>query len=617
MHIFIVVNMKADRLILLVLLAVVAIKFFTGFPLDSASFPGGTDVAHFFTNTWYIDTYGVTKWNYWWYGGFPFLKFYPPIAFLLTAFVGKIAEVGPLVAYKLVNNLFLTLDVLAFYFFVREFKLSKETEIISTTIFAFIPVFAYFFVDGRFTTLLNLFFALLYWKFLKRGLDRGGLVNASISISALFLSISFLTHHTTTLLFIVVSSAWALIYRPKFETVKKLFLICILTLAITAWWSFPFFLETYKTNLGSSGLYSRAVGNVNVADIAYRIRTSALESPYFVSSIEPYLLILLAASIVVAYLLSLARFRDKTVRDFIILSAFIVAMFFFIRYERSVIFLAVPVSIIAAEGFGLIKGRLHYLPAALFIILVATSYFLIRPQMNEVPNYPDIPKDGRVIFFPMGAAYVTSNRDMKNFYDVIFSPMNGHEDIRGWHDESQFVGVYAAEKYGYIQNVSDLMSYGKGDYYKLLSAGYVNYVVVNNNATAFLDYFNDSRFKEIYSDSMFTTFQLNPKSSYVEFNGNPAQSNMSKIADKIEINATCQKGTVVIKESYNDNWNISINGSPAATTYNEYGFTKLSSDVSGKCSIVMEFRNPEYYSAFYLISIITLLFVLFNILKNF
>jgi hypothetical protein len=237
--------------------------------------------------------------------------------------------------------------------------------------------------------------------------------------------------------------------------------------------------------------------------------------------------------------------------------------------------------------------------------------------MNEVPNYPDIPKDGRVIFFPMGAAYVTSNRDMKNFYDVIFSPMNGHEDIRGWHDESQFVGVYAAEKYGYIQNVSDLMSYGKGDYYKLLSAGYVNYVVVNNNATAFLDYFNDSRFKEIYSDSMFTTFQLNPKSSYVEFNGNPAQSNMSKIADKIEINATCQKGTVVIKESYNDNWNISINGSPAATTYNEYGFTKLSSDVSGKCSIVMEFRNPEYYSAFYLISIITLLFVLFNILKNF
>ena len=600
--------MKTDKLILAILAAAVLIKFFTGFPLDNQTIPGGTDVAHFLTNTWYISTYGMTKWNYFWYGGFPFMRYYPPLAFLITSFIGK--AMGFLVAYKFVNNLFLALDVLAFYFFVREFKLSKEKEIVSTIIFSFIPIFGYFFVDGRFPTLINVFFALLYWKFLKRSLDNKKLTD--ITIAALFIGISLLTHHTTTFLFILVSSVWALIYKPSFGTIKKLIAIGILTIGITAWWSIPFFLETLTTSTG--GLYLRSVGNVYVGDIMYRIRTSVLQSPFYTSNAEPYLLAVLAVFISAMALLSLKKYRDKTTRDFIILSIFIIAMLLVVRYERSVIFLAVPISIIVAEGFDTIKRKLRLVAEIAFIALVIASYFLIRPQMYEIPNYPNIPKDGRVIFFPIGSAYVTNSMEMKNFYDVIFSPMSGQENIRGWHDESQLVGKDAAYKWGYILNVSDPQDIGKTEYYNLLSEGYINYVVVNKNATSFLNYFNDSMFKEIYSDSMFSAYQINPKSTYVEINGGPVQSNVTKSKDTIDINTTCQKGTLVVKESYHQMWNAEINGKKAAVSFNDYGFIKLDSNIDGNCRIALKFEDPSYYSIFYVISIAAMIFILISLI---
>lgn len=604
--------MKVNKLILLILFAIVALKFFTGFPLDNTSFPGGTDVAHFFTNTWYIDAYGVTKWNYWWYGGFPFLKFYPPIAFLLTAFVGK--ALGALVAYKFVNNLFLALDVLAFYFFVREFKLSKEKEIVSTIIFAFIPIFAYFFVDGRFPTLINVFFALLYWKFLKRSLDSRRFTD--ISIAALFISISLLTHHTTTFLFIAISSAWAIIYKPKLETMKKLLIIGIMTLAITAWWSFPFLIETSGSSLGSGSLFSRAVGSVYVGDLVYRIKTSVLSSPYYASNFEPYILIGLATSILAASLLSLTKYKDKTTRDFILLSVFIVAMLLVVRYERSVIFLSVPVAIIIAEGLAVIKGNMRLVVEIGFILLIATSYFLIRPQMNEISKYPDIPKDSRVVFFPIGAAYVSSSQDMKNFYDVIFSPMNGREDIRGWHDESQLVGANAANKVSYLNNVSDPLHTNINNYYDLLRAGFINYVVVNRNDTEIVNYFSKSTMTEIYSDNMFLAYELNPKSSYIELNGKSVAANITKDTDQIKISTDCQKGIVNVKESYNSLWKVSINNQPTKTSFNQYGFMQFNSGSNGPCEINMSFESPWFYSIFYFVTLGTIVFILISIFSK-
>jgi len=619
--------MKADKLLLICLAAVVIVKFIAGFPLDNSTIPGGTDVAHFFTNSWYIATHGLTKWNYFWYAGFPFLRYYPPLSFLITGFLARL--VGIFSAYKFVNDLFLTLTPLAFYLFLREFKLSREKEIVALIIFSFIPIFAYFLVDGRFTTIVNVFFALLYWKFLKRSLDTKGFYN--ISAAALLLGLSLLTHHTTTFLFIIISSAWALIYKTSFETIKKLVAIFILTLALTAWWSLPFFIETVNTS--KSGLYLRVVGGIYVGDVIYRIRTSVLQSQYYITSFEPYIIVSLAAFMAVISLMALTRYRDKTTRDFILLLIFIVIMVFFVRYERSVVFAAVPFSFIAAEGLGLLKKKLRMVATASFILLLAASYLLIRPQIFEVPNYPDIPKDGRIIFFPIGGEYRTGELEMKNFYSVILSPMNDQENIRGWHDESQLIGNSAPEKISYLNNVSNPINTSKDDYYKLLSAGYINYVAVNKNDTEMLNYFKSSdpnsnsnststsKFKEIFSDGMFAVYEINPKATYVEFNGAPAANtgvdNVKKMNDEIEIDTNCQKGTVVIKESYHQMWQASINGRQQKVSFDDYGMIQLDSNFEGNCKIILKFQDPQYYLIFYLISAIAIVFILFNILKKF
>ncbi|HLC39441.1 MAG TPA: 6-pyruvoyl-tetrahydropterin synthase-related protein [archaeon] len=600
--------MKADKLLIISLVAIVVVKFVAAFPLDNTLIPGGTDVAHFLSNTWFVVTQGLMKWNNFWYAGYPFFRYYPPVAFLITGALAKVA--GVLLAYKFMNDLFLVLSPLAFYAFMREFKLTKEKELVALLTFSFIPIFAYFLADGRFPTLINVFFSILYWKFLKRSLDTGKFFN--LAIASMLLTLSLLTHHTTTFLFVMISSAWALIYKTNFGTIKKLASVGVLTLALTAWWSAPFFLETLTTD--ESGLFLRAVGDVYLGDITYRISTSVLQSPFYASSLEPILLIVLAAFMAVISLLALTRYKDKTTRDFILLALFILFMFFFVRYKRSVIFMAVPFSFIAAEGLSLINKKFRLIVSAFFVLLLVATYLLIRPQVFDFPEYPNIPNDGRVIFFPLGSAYTNSPNEMKNFYSVILSPMNDQENIRGWHDESQLIGKAAGEKSNYIDTVSHPLGTNKDDYYTLLKAGYINYVVVNKNSEEFVNYFKNPRFKQILNDSMFVAYEIVPKSTYVEFNGNSVESKVAKSGDTIEIDSSCQKGVAVIKESYHPSWKLAVNNYHPEISYDENGLIKFNSDFVGSCKITMKFEDPEYFSVFYLISIATLLLLLFNIL---
>ena len=603
--------MRADKVILAVLSFCIIVRFLVSFPLDNSTIPGGTDVAHFLTNTWYIATFGMTKWNFFWYGGFPFMRYYPPLAFLITGGLARL--VGVLMAYKLVNDLFVVLVPLSFYFFMKEFELSKEKQIVALLTFSFIPISAYFLADGRFPTLINVFFSLLYWKFLKRSLDSKRYQDAAIA--SIFLSLSLITHHTTTFLFILISSAWAIIYKTDIETIKKLLAIGILTVGFTAWWSGPFFLETLTTS--NAGLYVRTVGSVYAGNIIYRVETSVLVSAFYTSSIEPLIIVALAVIMGIISLLALTRYREKTTRDFILLSIFIAAMILLIRYERSVIFFTIPLAFIMAEGLSTLKKNMRIVATCVFLVMLIASYALIRPQIFDMPVYPNIPRDGRVIFFPIGSEYDESQNQVKNYFSVILSPMNGQENIFGWHDESQLVGSNAANKESYLSDVRDPFSMNKTDYYNLLSAAYINYVVVNRNDTEALNYFNDSMFRQISSDKMFVSFQLNPESTYVEMNNQPVQSEAVKIDDRIYINTTCQVGNITVKESYHKMWNAEIDGKSTQVSFNQYGFMTLISETSGICSINLVFKDPSYYLIFYAVSILSMMLVFIYLLVKY
>jgi uncharacterized membrane protein YfhO len=146
-----------------------------------------------------------------------------------------------------------------------------------------------------------------------------------------------------------------------------------------------------------------------------------------------------------------------------------------------------------------------------------------------------------------------------------------------------------------------------------LKAAYINYVVVNKNAPEIVNYFKNPKFREIFSDEMFVAYEINPKATYVEVNGQPVQSSVEKNDDMIEISTVCKKGNVVVKESYHQMWQATINDSPQKVSFNDYGFMKLNGDFDGNCKIVLRFEDPEYYKLFYFISGITIIFIIFEV----
>ena len=93
---------------------------------------------------------------------------------------------------------------------MKEFDVEKRKRLIATLIFSVTPIFAYYFVDGRYTSFVNLFFGLVAWIFLKRYLDVGKVKN--IIASSSFLALSLLAHHTTAISLFIVLFGWAIFY---------------------------------------------------------------------------------------------------------------------------------------------------------------------------------------------------------------------------------------------------------------------------------------------------------------------------------------------------------------------------------------------------------------------
>ena len=118
-------NVKRVNLLHFILVFLMFIRFISSFPLDNSRLPGGVDTPCHLFKVWHIAEKDNNVWTHDWYGGMPFLRFYPPLSLVLPGYIGKI--IGYLLAYKLVIDLFYVLTPLAFYYFLNQFKLSEKT----------------------------------------------------------------------------------------------------------------------------------------------------------------------------------------------------------------------------------------------------------------------------------------------------------------------------------------------------------------------------------------------------------------------------------------------------------------------------------------------------------
>jgi len=304
-------------------------------------------------------------------------------------------------------------------------------------------------------------------------------------------------------------------------------------------------------------------------------------------------------------LVSLFDWKNKLTRDFIITAIFTIIALLVITYKRTFVFLPIPLSILVAKGLFKLNSNIVKIVIPIFVIFAVTTYISIMPQSFPNPEFPVIPKDGRVLFIPLSDGFQENENEVKGFYSVMLSPMHGNENIYGWHIQSQMIGEAGLKKMQYYDLLGQPLTLDGEKYYELLKNSWVNYIVLNKKEGELINYFYKGANFRIFNETQkFVIFEVVPKASYVAINGKDVEANFSKETDKISINTICEKGIVEIKESYHKNWKGRINGNLVDLDTNDYGFLKLESNESGACSIELTFEYPNFYFALNAVSFI-------------
>jgi len=595
--------MKLKNSFLIVLFFCIILRTISVFPLDYR-LPGGTDLTSHLFKVWYISAYGITKWNSFWYGGFSFLRFYPPLFYAISGYLGKI--INFLIAYKLVIDIFYIITPLAFYYFLNEFNFSENQKIVSLIIFSLTPTYHFYFSDGRHPSLIALFFGILFWIFLKKSIEDKRYTK-NVVLSSVFLSLSLLSHHLIFVLIIPITFLWAILYSFKTKTIISLLEIGILCSLITIWWWGPFVLESSES-VEEGHEYLNVVGsNFSIEKI---LNSFGSMWRYYQFSWSEYIIFSFMGLLGILCLLSIFKW-DKIILSFFAIFVISLILFVVMSYKRIFVLIPIPLSILASYILNIFKKRIQIIIIILIFVLAIASYFSIRTDLYDFPVPPIIPKDGRVIALPAGQTFRENEKETTYKVEDLVFPLYGNEFILGWYPQAISVGKYGTKKIEYDTMLSEPLKNEFNDYYQLLKEEWVNYVVVRKDDIKLVYYFNSSnKFIVINNTQKFVIFEMKQKSTYAEIDEKSAEANVSKNYDRITINTSCKKGIIKVKENYNENWVIFINGQKVKTLGTEYGFIQIESNEVEPCSIDMMFEDSPLYLFFVLISILTGFFLI-------
>jgi uncharacterized membrane protein len=136
----------AKRLGSLALLAAISVSLIAVMPgiaaMLSAPYPpswGGDAYGHLF-KIWKLQNSGWHSWIRDWYSGYPFLRFYPPLSYLVGALFAKLSG-SPQAGYKSVIVLDVMVAAAAMYVLLRTLYFSVEASFLGSVIYATSPWF--------------------------------------------------------------------------------------------------------------------------------------------------------------------------------------------------------------------------------------------------------------------------------------------------------------------------------------------------------------------------------------------------------------------------------------------------------------------------------------------
>lgn len=248
-------DLEENRSVFIFFAVIISIGLLVVSPRFTGDLPVGRDsMSHLFKVLYLYKTFTsngyIPSWCTDWYGGTPFLVFYPPLAYLLT-FLVALLGLEPVTAYKVVEAFFYIIAPISVYFLSRELGLGRSQSALAGLLFSLTPVaIDNFLAYDRFTTIISVPILCLFLIAFRRALSSGRL--KPLIASVLLLSTLILIHHLTAYYLGIVALFLVVVYYLKTRDAggifKRTVSVAVASLLLTAFWLLPFILAVFSVD---------------------------------------------------------------------------------------------------------------------------------------------------------------------------------------------------------------------------------------------------------------------------------------------------------------------------------------------------------------------------------
>jgi hypothetical protein len=257
--------LKKEWLLIVSFLGLLALNLIIVMPRLNEGIPMGIDsTSHLFQIKYLSESFKTTGkqplWCSYWYCGFPFLLFYPPLSYL-SAFFLSLTGLTPVLSYKIIESIFFISAPFTIYFLARTLCLTRLESYIAALGFNLIPsVMSNFIFWDRYPTVISVPFVVLLSAFLIRYLRNEEIKD--LILTTLAFSLLLLTHHFSAFCGILVAFVISLSYllqKRDAKTVKRIIKVAaftgVVSLLLTLFWTAPFisFSEMFSNNPFTNG----------------------------------------------------------------------------------------------------------------------------------------------------------------------------------------------------------------------------------------------------------------------------------------------------------------------------------------------------------------------------
>lgn len=632
--------MKKKQIILIaLLLCVLARLLVSPLPIDESISSGG-DQGGYLHFAWFMKAHPGEMWDHFWYGGMTATsRFYPPLIFQIQAILANF--LGDIISYKLVILLSFALAPLAFYYLLKEFKLSEKERIVSTAIFTFAMIYNVSFFFGKASALSSVLFGLIAFKFFIKSLK--GKDGRDILLSSFFLALSILTHSVASILVLGITAIYlASVLFVRFN-VKKLLrglLVYASAFLLSAYWIIPALLErkyTYFLIFSESGQ-----SFFNIFPFTGIVRTFGYYVNLYTIVIGLIASVLMLYGFIVLYRAYKKRRNDESL--FFMASSIALVFGYFLGFyllqdailapEASVILWPVILSVLIAKS--MTKRVFSYL-VIVFIALMMVSFFGTSMEIQSKEHYSRFDgaltylqdKDGRISFQPFApygmitaseyrSALFDKETDFGNFPQSMPSNRIGYIDDNFGFNCVQTQSVMdrvTSTDFLNRENIKlkpcELINPKLEDYFYSMN---VHYVVTGKEFPEVMGYFEGKTdYKKVYEDSAAVVYNFTRNPSYLRASG--LSFTYYRLADKIVIDlksdSELENVDVWISESWYPMWTSADVQNIRADDNGFMVFTVP--EINGENKVTLEYKTPEFYNYLPLLTFIWLALLIVNV----